>query len=115
MDANFAPTFLGGYAALMTEREQEAFAKLVGVCRRLRGPDGCPWDRAQTLESMTPYITEEAVESGEAIAEGDPEKIAEELGLPNGTIASRISRCLTRLRRELEGREAPLPTSGRMR
>ena len=80
MDAKFAPTFLGGYAALMTEREQEAFAKLVGVCRRLRGPDGCPWDRAQTLESMTPYITEEAVESGEAIASGDEAHIAEELG-----------------------------------
>jgi len=64
----------------MTEREHEAFGKLLGVCRRLRGPDGCPWDRAQTLESMTPYITEEAVESGEAIASGDQAHIAEELG-----------------------------------
>jgi NTP pyrophosphatase (non-canonical NTP hydrolase) len=34
----------------------------------------------QTLETMTPYLTEEAVESAEAIADGDPEKIAEELG-----------------------------------
>ncbi len=64
----------------MTDREQEAFAELVAVCRRLRGPDGCPWDREQTLESMTPYLTEEAVESGEAIASGNSEHIAEELG-----------------------------------
>jgi nucleoside triphosphate diphosphatase len=64
----------------MTEREQKAFADLVAVCRRLRGPDGCPWDREQTLETMTPYLTEEAVESGEAIASGRTEDIAEELG-----------------------------------
>ena len=64
----------------MSEREQKAFAELVAVCRRLRGPDGCPWDREQTLESMTPYLTEEAVESGEAIASGKPDDIAEELG-----------------------------------
>ena len=64
----------------MTDRELKAFAELVAVCRRLRGPDGCPWDREQTLESMTPYLTEEAVESGEAIASGNPEEIAEELG-----------------------------------
>ena len=64
----------------MTDREQRAFAELVAVCRRLRGPDGCPWDREQTLETMTPYLTEEAVESGEAIASGATEAIAEELG-----------------------------------
>ena len=64
----------------MTSRELQAFADLVAVCRRLRGPDGCPWDREQTLETMTPYLTEEAVESGEAIASGNDEDIAEELG-----------------------------------
>jgi tetrapyrrole methylase family protein/MazG family protein len=64
----------------MTEREQKAFAELVAVCRRLRGPDGCPWDREQTLETMTPYLTEEAVESSEAIASGKTDDIAEELG-----------------------------------
>ena len=64
----------------MSEREQKAFVELVAVCRRLRGPGGCPWDREQTLESMTPYLTEEAVESGEAISSGDPEHVAEELG-----------------------------------
>ncbi len=62
------------------QREQRAFAELVAVCRRLRGPDGCPWDREQTLESMTPYLTEEAAESNEAIANGDTHAIAEELG-----------------------------------
>ena len=65
---------------MIPERDLKAFADLVEVCRRLRGPDGCPWDREQTLESMTPYLVEEAVESGEAIASGDTDKIAEELG-----------------------------------
>jgi len=64
----------------MSDRERKAFAELVEVCRRLRGPDGCPWDREQTLETMTPYLTEEAVESAEAIAGGRTEDIAEELG-----------------------------------
>jgi MazG family protein len=64
----------------MTERERDAFERLLGVCRRLRGPDGCPWDREQTLETMTPYLTEEAVESVEAIASGDADHAAEELG-----------------------------------
>jgi MazG family protein len=73
------------YAADMSdpganERERKAFSDLVAVCRRLRGPDGCPWDREQTLESMTPYLVEEAVESGEAIGSGDADHTVEELG-----------------------------------
>ena len=64
----------------MNERESQAFSELVAVCRRLRGPDGCPWDQEQTLETMTPYLTEEAVESAEAIASGNPDDISEELG-----------------------------------
>ena len=64
----------------MTERELKAYTDLIAVCRRLRGPEGCPWDREQTLESMTPYLTEEAVESAEAIASGDARHIGEELG-----------------------------------
>jgi MazG family protein len=63
-----------------TERERKAFSDLVAVCRRLRGPDGCPWDREQTLESMTPYLVEEAVEAGEAIGDGDVDHTVEELG-----------------------------------
>jgi len=64
----------------MTDAERDAFAKLLAVCRRLRAPDGCPWDRQQTLESMTPYLTEEAAEAVEAIGNGDRDHAAEELG-----------------------------------
>jgi MazG family protein len=64
----------------MTDRERLAFERLLDVCRKLRGPDGCPWDREQTLETMTPYLTEEAVESVEAIASGRADDAAEELG-----------------------------------
>jgi len=60
--------------------ETEAFAELLAVCRRLRGPDGCPWDREQTLETMTPYLSEEAAEVSDAIAAGDRDGTAEELG-----------------------------------
>ena len=67
-------------ATTRDDREAQAFAALVAVCRRLRGPDGCPWDREQTLETMTPYLTEEAVESAEAIGSGATDHIAEELG-----------------------------------
>jgi tetrapyrrole methylase family protein/MazG family protein len=47
---------------------------------RLRDPDGCPWDREQTLESLAPYLLEEAHEVAEAVAAGDPSKLREELG-----------------------------------
>jgi MazG family protein len=64
----------------MTDAERDAFARLLAVCRRLRGPGGCPWDREQTLESMTPYLTEEAAEAVDAIARNDREHTVEELG-----------------------------------
>lgn len=64
----------------MNERETRAFAELVAVCRKLRGPGGCPWDREQTLESMTPYLVEEAAESSDAISAGHAEDVSEELG-----------------------------------
>ncbi len=54
--------------------------RLLEVMRRLRGPGGCPWDRAQTHESLVPYLLEEAGEAADAILKGDPEAVAEELG-----------------------------------
>ena len=50
------------------------------VVARLRAPDGCPWDREQTHESLRPYLLEETYELLEAIDAGDDKKIKEELG-----------------------------------
>src|SRR2546428_6967902 len=50
------------------------------VVARLRAPDGCPWDREQTHESLRPYLLEETYELLEAIDSGDDTKMKEELG-----------------------------------
>ena len=50
------------------------------VVAHLRAPDGCPWDREQTHASLRPELLEEAYEVLQAIDEGDPEKLREELG-----------------------------------
>jgi tetrapyrrole methylase family protein/MazG family protein len=55
----------------------EAFVKTIAT---LRGPDGCPWDREQTHSSLGRYLLEESYEVLEAIHEGDPKKLREELG-----------------------------------
>ncbi|MEM9770824.1 MAG: nucleoside triphosphate pyrophosphohydrolase [Cyanobacteria bacterium P01_D01_bin.73] len=58
-----------------------AMERLIEVVAQLRSPDdGCPWDLAQTPESLTPYIIEEAYETVDAIKGGDRSAIAEELG-----------------------------------
>jgi MazG family protein len=54
--------------------------KLVGLMQRLLGPDGCPWDREQTLETLVPYLVEETYEVVDALAEGDVDDHREELG-----------------------------------
>ncbi len=54
--------------------------KLVDLVARLRAPDGCPWDREQTLENVRAYFLEEAHELAGAIDGGDWEELAEELG-----------------------------------
>ena len=54
--------------------------ELVRVMARLRGPDGCPWDREQTHQTLVRYLLDETYELLEAIDSGDSEHIAEELG-----------------------------------
>jgi tetrapyrrole methylase family protein/MazG family protein len=54
--------------------------ELVRVMARLRGPDGCPWDREQTHETLVKYLLDETYELIEAIESGEPGHIAEELG-----------------------------------
>lgn len=50
------------------------------IFRQLRGPNGCPWDKKQTHESLKKYVLEEANEVVEAIDEGDYDHLVEELG-----------------------------------
>lgn len=57
-----------------------ALDSLLWVVERLRAPDGCPWDRRQTHESLRRYLPEEAYEAAAAIEDGDPAHLAEELG-----------------------------------
>ncbi len=58
-----------------------ALQQLIDVVAQLRAPDGgCPWDLAQTQQTLTPYVIEEAYEVVEAISSGDQNAIAEELG-----------------------------------
>jgi tetrapyrrole methylase family protein/MazG family protein len=54
--------------------------RLRGIMDRLRGPDGCPWDRQQTLETLGTYLLEETYEVLEAITGGSAEALREELG-----------------------------------
>jgi tetrapyrrole methylase family protein/MazG family protein len=56
------------------------FDELVQLMAKLREPDGCPWDRKQTHESLKPYLVEEAYEVLEAIDANDPGELREELG-----------------------------------
>jgi XTP/dITP diphosphohydrolase len=54
--------------------------RLLATMRRLRAPGGCPWDQAQTHETLRPYLLEEAAEAVDAMASGDAAHLAEELG-----------------------------------
>ena len=65
----------------MTEKHQGSlFDRLVEIMAMLRSPAGCPWDRAQDSTSLKPYLLEEAYEVLEAIEEGTPSKLQDELG-----------------------------------
>jgi MazG family protein len=58
----------------------QALARLLETMAALRGPGGCPWDRAQTHASLLPYLVEEAYELIEAVETGDDAALREELG-----------------------------------
>ena len=57
-----------------------SFKKLLKLTKKLRGPNGCPWDRAQTFESLIKDFHEEADELSEAIKNKDMYNLEEELG-----------------------------------
>jgi tetrapyrrole methylase family protein / MazG family protein len=58
----------------------DRFNELVSIMAQLRSPDGCPWDREQTLASLRPYLLEETYEALEALDNGDMGGLCEELG-----------------------------------
>lgn len=62
------------------EQVGPAFRRLCEVIARLRSPEGCPWDREQTLETIKPFTLEETYELLEAIDSGNDSAIVDELG-----------------------------------
>jgi len=56
------------------------FEELVNIVSRLRAPDGCPWDREQTNQTLLPFFVEEVYEAIESIDDGDWDLVKEELG-----------------------------------
>ena len=62
------------------EADSGGFAKLRQIIAKLRGPEGCPWDRKQTHASLKPYLIEECYEVLQVLDEGAPQELCEELG-----------------------------------
>src|SRR4249919_3704002 len=58
----------------------QEFARLVDIVATLRAPNGCPWDREQTIDSLKPFVLEETYEVLEAIDRHDHAALCEELG-----------------------------------
>src|SRR2546422_9758738 len=63
-----------------SDRAARAFTRLVEIMATLRGPEGCPWDREQTVDTLKPFVLEEAYEVIEAIDRHDHAALCEELG-----------------------------------
>ena len=59
---------------------QDSFQTLKSIVAKLRGPDGCPWDKKQTHISLKPYLIEESYEVLQALEDGTPQELCEELG-----------------------------------
>lgn len=59
---------------------EKQFRELVNIVKKLRSPEGCPWDRKQTLSSLKEYLIEETFELIDAIDKKDVDNIKEELG-----------------------------------
>ncbi len=64
----------------LKDQRGQSLPELVAIMQRLLAPDGCPWDREQTLASLRPFVIEEAHEVVDAIDRNDPAALREELG-----------------------------------
>ncbi|MBZ5557517.1 MAG: nucleoside triphosphate pyrophosphohydrolase [Acidobacteriia bacterium] len=61
-------------------RAADELTRLIAIMATLRGPDGCPWDREQTIDTLKPFVLEETYEVLEAIDRHDHAALCEELG-----------------------------------
>ncbi len=73
-------TITDGYILVTEKISLKPIEQLISIMQKLRAEDGCPWDRAQTFNSLKPYVVEEAYELWDAIDSGDPHLMVEELG-----------------------------------
>ncbi len=75
-------TDIDGYTALYlpADVKNSSFATFQETIAHLRAPEGCPWDREQTHQSLRRYLLEEAFEVLETLDANDPDALAEELG-----------------------------------
>lgn len=64
----------------LPDQRGQSLPKLVEIMQRLLAPDGCPWDREQSLETLRTYVIEEAFEVVDAIDSKSPDHLREELG-----------------------------------
>src|SRR5438105_4673655 len=64
----------------MPAMAKRSFDQLVQLMTTLRGPQGCPWDRKQTLQTLKPFVIEESYEVVDAIDRNDRDDLREELG-----------------------------------
>ncbi len=79
-DSSPLPDPLAAPPSAAARQAAERFARLVDVVATLRSPQGCPWDREQTLESLRPFVLEEAYEVLQAIDAGDRAALGSEIG-----------------------------------
>jgi len=63
-----------------SNRAADEFTRLISIMATLRAPDGCPWDREQTIDTLKPFVLEETYEMLEAIDRHDHAALCEELG-----------------------------------
>jgi ATP diphosphatase len=119
-----------------SNRAAEAFTRLLEIVAALRAPDGCPWDREQTIDTLEPFVLEETYEVLEAIDRHDHAALCEELGdfvfeavflaqleseAGRFTIADSLQRIADKLVRRhphvfaREAGEAPLDSAGQVR
>jgi tetrapyrrole methylase family protein / MazG family protein len=66
--------------SILKQTHKQLFDELIGIMSRLRGPEGCPWDKHQDHKTLLKYLFSEAREVKEAVKNNDLENLKEELG-----------------------------------